>query len=39
VNVALLLDMVADGIGDRVAIGSRDDGIGYDTLRSYAASA
>src|SRR6266567_513036 len=31
--------MVADGIGDRIAVGSRDDGIGYDTLRSYAASA
>src|ERR1700716_4333280 len=31
--------MVADGIGDRVAVGSRDDGLSYDTLRSYAASA
>ena len=38
-NVALLLDMVADGIGDRVAVGSRDDGISYDALRSFATSA
>ena len=38
-NVALLLDMVADGIGDRVAVGSRDDGIRYDTLRTFAAAA
>ena len=38
-NVALLLDMVADGLGGRVAVGSRGDGLSYDTLRSYAASA
>lgn len=38
-NVALLLDMVADGLGDRVAVGSRHDGLSYDTLRRYAASA
>src|SRR5256714_6614939 len=31
--------MVADGLGGRVAVGSRDDGLSYDTLSSYAASA
>src|SRR5256714_13957565 len=31
--------MVADGLGGRVAVGSRDDGLSYDTLRSYALSA
>jgi acyl-CoA synthetase (AMP-forming)/AMP-acid ligase II len=35
-NVALLLDMAADGFGDRVAFGSRDNGLTFATLRSRA---
>ena len=29
----MLLDMAADGLGDRVAIGSRTDGLSYEALR------
>ena len=32
-NLAMLLEMAADGMGDRVAIGSRDDGLTYEQLR------
>ena len=28
-NIAMLLDMAADGLGERVAFGSRSDGISY----------
>ena len=38
-NLAMLLDMAADGLGDRVAIGSRSDGLTYDGLRRAAAGA
>src|SRR5437667_1439558 len=31
--------VAADGLGGRVAVGRRDDGLRYDTLRTYAASA
>ena len=37
-NVAMLLDMGADGFGDRVAFGSRDDGITFSMLRDRAAA-
>jgi long-chain acyl-CoA synthetase len=36
VNIAMLLDMAADGFGDRVAVGAHDDGVTYDTLRRQA---
>jgi len=36
VNVAMLLEMAADGFGDRVAIGSRDGGLTYADLRDRA---
>jgi acyl-CoA synthetase (AMP-forming)/AMP-acid ligase II len=39
VNLALLLDMAADGLGDRVAFGARDGGLTYERLRSLSASA
>jgi acyl-CoA synthetase (AMP-forming)/AMP-acid ligase II len=39
VNLALLLEMAADGLGDRVAFGSRDDGLTYGHLRARAAKA
>jgi acyl-CoA synthetase (AMP-forming)/AMP-acid ligase II len=35
-NIAMLLEMAADGLGDRIAIGSRDDGVSYARLRSLA---
>ena len=35
-NVAMLLDMAADGLGERVAFGSRADGISYARLRDIA---
>ncbi|HZP29717.1 MAG TPA: fatty acid--CoA ligase family protein [Acidimicrobiia bacterium] len=38
-NLAMLLDMAADGLGDRVAIGSRDGGITYEGLRRAASAA
>jgi long-chain acyl-CoA synthetase len=38
VNLALLLDMTADGLGDRVAVGSGGDGLSYAALRSSATS-
>lgn len=37
-NIAMLLEMAADGLGDRVAFGSRGDGVTYDHLRRVAAS-
>jgi acyl-CoA synthetase (AMP-forming)/AMP-acid ligase II len=36
VNIAMLLEMAADGFGDRVAIGPRDGGLTYDELRARA---
>jgi acyl-CoA synthetase (AMP-forming)/AMP-acid ligase II len=36
VNLALLLEMAADGLGERVAIGSRADGVTYTALRDRA---
>jgi len=36
VNIAMLLDMAADGLGDRVAFGSRRDGVSYRVLREQA---
>ena len=35
-NLALLLEMAADGVGERVAFGPRDDGITYAALRDHA---
>ncbi len=35
-NIAMLLDMAADGIGDRIAFGSRTDGLTYEALRRHA---
>jgi acyl-CoA synthetase (AMP-forming)/AMP-acid ligase II len=35
-NVAMLLDMAADGLGDRVAFGSRDDAMTFSVLRERA---
>ena len=35
-NIAMLLDMAADGYGDRTAIGSRDGGVSYTELRDRA---
>jgi acyl-CoA synthetase (AMP-forming)/AMP-acid ligase II len=35
-NVAMLLETAADGMGDRVAFGSRGDGLTYDALRRLA---
>jgi acyl-CoA synthetase (AMP-forming)/AMP-acid ligase II len=32
-NLAMLLEMAADGLGDRVAIGGHDDGLTYEQLR------
>ncbi len=32
-NIALVLEMAADALGDRVAFGSRDDGLTYSELR------
>lgn len=32
-NLAMVLDMAADGLGDRVAIGSLGDGLSFDALR------
>jgi acyl-CoA synthetase (AMP-forming)/AMP-acid ligase II len=39
VNLALVLDMAADGYGDRAAFGSRQDGLSYVRLRALAAAA
>ena len=38
-NLALLLDMAADGLGDRVAFGPRQGGLTYRRLRALAAAA
>ena len=38
-NIAMLLDMAADGLGDRVAIGSRAGGLTYEGLRCAASAA
>lgn len=35
-NIAMLLDMAADGLGDRVAFGTRGDGVTYSALREQA---
>jgi acyl-CoA synthetase (AMP-forming)/AMP-acid ligase II len=35
-NIAMLLDMAADGLGDRVAFGSRADGMTFSALRGHA---
>ena len=35
-NVALLLEMAADGFGDRVAVGSRADGLTFAAVRDHA---
>jgi acyl-CoA synthetase (AMP-forming)/AMP-acid ligase II len=35
-NIAMLLDMAADGFGDRIAIGSREEGLTFDALRARA---
>jgi acyl-CoA synthetase (AMP-forming)/AMP-acid ligase II len=35
-NIAMLLDMAADGLGDRIAFGGRDDGLTYSALRDRA---
>ena len=35
-NIAMLLEMAADGLGDRVAIGPRDGGLSYVALRERA---
>ncbi|MSO79755.1 MAG: long-chain fatty acid--CoA ligase [Acidimicrobiia bacterium] len=35
-NIAMLLEMAADGLGDRVAFGSRDDGLTYARVRDLA---
>jgi acyl-CoA synthetase (AMP-forming)/AMP-acid ligase II len=35
-NIAMLLEMAADGLGDRIAIGSLDDGVSYARLRDLA---
>ena len=32
-NIAMVLEMAADALGDRVAFGSRDDGLTYAELR------
>jgi len=39
VNVSLLLDMAADGFGDRIVVGDRSDGISAVQLRARAAQA
>jgi acyl-CoA synthetase (AMP-forming)/AMP-acid ligase II len=36
-NIAMLLDMAADGFGDRIAVGGRSDGVTYSKLRGHAA--
>ena len=33
VNIAMILEMAADALGDRVAFGNRDDGLSYEGLR------
>jgi acyl-CoA synthetase (AMP-forming)/AMP-acid ligase II len=38
-NVAMLLEMAADGLGDRVAIGALDDGLTFTALRDQAGRA
>jgi acyl-CoA synthetase (AMP-forming)/AMP-acid ligase II len=38
-NVSMLLDMAADGLGVRTAIGSTDDGLSYEGLRRHARAA
>ena len=35
-NIAMILEMAADALGDRVAIGSRADGLTYELLRAAA---
>ena len=32
-NIAMLIDMAAEGFGDRIAFGSLDDGVTYSQLR------
>jgi acyl-CoA synthetase (AMP-forming)/AMP-acid ligase II len=36
VNIAMILEMAADALGDRIAFGSRADGLSYDALRTAA---
>ena len=36
VNIAMILEMAADALGDRVAFGTRADGLTYDDLRNTA---
>jgi acyl-CoA synthetase (AMP-forming)/AMP-acid ligase II len=36
VNIAMILEMAADALGDRVAFGTRADGLSYDELRTAA---
>src|SRR4051794_20685597 len=38
-NLGMLLDLAADGLGDRIAIGSRADGFSYARIRDLAAAA
>jgi acyl-CoA synthetase (AMP-forming)/AMP-acid ligase II len=38
-NVAMLLEMAADGLGDRVAIGGPNDGLTFTALREHAVTA
>ena len=35
-NIAMILEMAADALGDRLAFGTRDDGLSYDALRDAA---
>jgi len=34
-NLGMLLDMAAEGFGDRVVVGRRDDGLTVDRLRRW----
>src|SRR5438067_21662 len=38
-NVGMLLDLAADGLGDRIAFGSRTDGLSYARIRDLASAA
>ena len=35
-NIAMILEMAADALGDRLAFGTRADGLTYDALRNTA---
>src|SRR3954470_1944233 len=39
VNLGMLLDLAADGLGDRIAFGSRADGLSYARIRDLASAA